>query len=151
MREKFATVPAYLRSLSPEAARVVGQLRERVAAEVPAAREVISYNILAFAFAKPFLYCAGFKGHVGIYPPVRGDARLVKALARYRNEKGSLRFALDEPMPWPLIVRVIRALAAVPAAARGTAAPATPARRRSPPPARARAAAAARRRPSRRP
>jgi hypothetical protein len=36
---------------------------------------------------------------------------LLKALAPYSNEKGSLRFPFDEPMPWPLIRRVIKALA----------------------------------------
>jgi hypothetical protein len=31
------------------------------------------------------------------------------ALAKYRGEKGNLRFSLDEPMPYPLIRRVVKA------------------------------------------
>lgn len=108
---KFTTVAGYLKSLSPEARAVVEELRQLVAVEVPGADEVISYNILAFAQPKPFMYCAGFKAHVGVYPPVRDDARLLKALAPYRNEKGNLRFPLDQPMPWPLLKRVAKALA----------------------------------------
>ncbi len=110
-RKKFASVPAYVKSLNSEAAVAVARVRKVVAAEVPAAREVISYNILAFALPKPFMYCAGFKSHLGIYPPVRGDVRLLKALAPYSNDKGSLRFPLDETIPWPLVARVAKALA----------------------------------------
>jgi uncharacterized protein YdhG (YjbR/CyaY superfamily) len=110
-RKKFATVPAYLKSLNPEAAAAVARIRTLVAGELPDAHELISYNILAFAQPKPFMYCAGFKAHIGIYPPVRDDPRLIKALAAYRNEKGSLRFPLDQAIPWPLITRVARALA----------------------------------------
>ncbi len=109
--KKFTSVSGYMKSLSPAAAGAVGQVRKLVAAEVPAAQEVISYNILAFAQGKPFMYCAGFKGHIGIYPPVRGDARLQKAVAPYSNEKGNLRFPLDEPVPVKLIARIARALA----------------------------------------
>jgi uncharacterized protein YdhG (YjbR/CyaY superfamily) len=110
-RRKFVSVKSYVDSLTPEAARAIREVRKLVAGAVPDAREVISYNILAFAREKPFMYCAGFKAHIGIYPPVRGDAKLLKALAPYSNEKGSLRFPFDEPMPWPLIRRVIKALA----------------------------------------
>jgi uncharacterized protein YdhG (YjbR/CyaY superfamily) len=108
---KFTSVAGYVKSLSPEARRVVEKLRKLVAAEVPGASEVISYNILAFAQSKPFMYCAGFKAHVGVYPPVRDDDRLIQALAPYSNEKGNLRFPLDDPMPWPLLKRVAKALA----------------------------------------
>ncbi len=109
--KKFTSVAGYVKSLNPEAARIVNEMRQVVAAEAPDAREVISYNILAFAQPRPFMYCAGFKAYVGVYPPVRDDARLLKALAPYCNEKGNLRFALDEPMPRPLLRRVIKALA----------------------------------------
>ena len=110
-REKFTTVKTYLASLTPEATRAIREVRKLVKDAVPEAREVISYNILGFAREKPFMYCAGFKGHIGIYPPVQGDAKLMKALVPYSNEKGNLRFPFDAPIPWPLIRRVIKALA----------------------------------------
>lgn len=34
-----------------------------------------------------------FKKHIDIYPPVTGDATLVKELAPYRGGKGNLSFA----------------------------------------------------------
>ena len=54
------------------------------------------------------LYFAAFKKHIGIYPPVHGDAALLRALAPYRGEKGNLSFPLAEAMPYELIRRVAR-------------------------------------------
>ena len=39
---------------------------------------------------------------------MRGDEKLNKQLARYRGEKGNLKFPLDEPMPYDLIRRVVK-------------------------------------------
>ena len=54
------------------------------------------------------VYFAAFKHHIGFYPPIRGDARLEAAAARYAGEKGNLRFPLDEPLPYALIERLTR-------------------------------------------
>jgi uncharacterized protein YdhG (YjbR/CyaY superfamily) len=54
------------------------------------------------------VHFAAFKKHIGFYPPVRGDAELEMALARYLGEKGSLRFPLDEAMPYGLIERIVK-------------------------------------------
>ena len=54
------------------------------------------------------VYFAAFKSHIGLFPPVRGDARLARALARYAGPKGNLKFPLDAPMPYALIKRIVR-------------------------------------------
>ena len=38
-----------------------------------------------------------------------GDEKLTRALAPYAGDKGTMRFPLDEPMPYPLIARIIKA------------------------------------------
>ncbi len=54
------------------------------------------------------VYFAGFKNHVGFYPPVRGNAQLSKAVAKYAGPKGNLRFPYDEPLPLALITRIVK-------------------------------------------
>jgi uncharacterized protein YdhG (YjbR/CyaY superfamily) len=54
------------------------------------------------------IYFAAFKNHIGVFPPVRGDAKLVQAIVRYRGPKGNLKFPLDEPMPYGLIERIVK-------------------------------------------
>jgi uncharacterized protein YdhG (YjbR/CyaY superfamily) len=98
-------------ALTDEQARALRRVLALVKKTVPGCTQLISYGIPAFRIDRVFMYCAAFKSHIGIYPPVRGDARLQAQLRPYANAKGNLRFALDEPIPWPLIARVAKALA----------------------------------------
>ena len=54
------------------------------------------------------VYFAGWKNHIGLYPPVSGDKALEKAVARYAGPKGNLQFPLDEPVPYDLIERIVK-------------------------------------------
>ncbi len=92
-----------------EARAVLTKIRDIIRKEVPGGEEKISYRMPAVFLDGAVIYYAPFAHHIGIYPPVKGDAPLEKALAPYRGEKGNLRFPLDAPMPYPLIRRVIRA------------------------------------------
>ncbi len=74
----------------------------------PGAQETISYRIPTFKLNGVLVYFAAFQNHIGLYPPIRGDARLEKAVARYAGEKGNLRFPLDEPIPYDLIERITK-------------------------------------------
>jgi uncharacterized protein YdhG (YjbR/CyaY superfamily) len=55
-----------------------------------------------------FIFFAAFKKHIGLYPPVKGDAKLVKETARYAGEKGNLQFPHSEPIPYELIGRIAK-------------------------------------------
>ena len=54
------------------------------------------------------VHFAAFKKHIGFYPPVQGDAKLVKAVAPYAGPKGNLQFPLDQPIPYDLIERIVK-------------------------------------------
>ena len=110
-RPKIATVPEYLELLTPAQRAKLKPVLTLIRKAVPGSVPVISYGIPAFRQDKVFIYCAAFKAHIGIYPPVRGDARLVAALKCYAGPKGNLQFPFDEPLPRGLVTRVARALA----------------------------------------
>jgi uncharacterized protein YdhG (YjbR/CyaY superfamily) len=109
-RMKPETMNDYITSAAPNARPVLVKIRALVKSSVPQAEETISYRVPAFKLGRIFIYFAAFKQHIGIYPPVKGDAALNKALKSYRGEKGNLRFPLDQPMPYGLIKRVVVAL-----------------------------------------
>lgn len=111
-RARYATVDEYLAATAPEVRDVLEQIRRRALAAVPDATECISYQMPALKRKKVFFYYAAFKQHVGIYPPVKGDAALAAELAPFRGPKGNLQFPLAAPMPYDLIARVAAALAA---------------------------------------
>jgi len=99
--EYIAASPAKVRS-------ILRELRRVIRAGAPSADEVISYRMPAFRQRGILVYFAAFKGHIGLFPPVRGDAKLKKALAPYAGPKGNLSFPLDRPIPYTLIRRVVR-------------------------------------------
>jgi uncharacterized protein YdhG (YjbR/CyaY superfamily) len=101
-------IDKYIQAFSPEVQSILQRIRMMVRQAVPEAQERISYKMPAFTLTGDFIYFAAFKKHIGIYPPVAGDAKLRNALARYRGKKGNLTFPLDEPMPYALIASVIR-------------------------------------------
>jgi uncharacterized protein YdhG (YjbR/CyaY superfamily) len=120
-RRKYHSVREYLADVPPAPRRRLNDIRRLVKKHVPRATETISYNIPAFRLGKTFMYCAAFRDHISIFPPVRADAALSRALGPYRNARGNLLFDLSEPLPLTLVARVAKALARehVPSGRRG--------------------------------
>ncbi len=102
------SIDAYIAAFSPDVQAVLQQVRQAVRRAAPDAQETISYQIPAFKLNGVLVYFAAFKNHIGFYPPVRGDARLEKAVAPYAGAKGNLRFPLDQPIPFGLIERITK-------------------------------------------
>lgn len=103
-----ADVDAYVATFPPRVRGLLARIRRTIRRAAPEAREGISYRMPAFRMAGVLLYVAAFQAHIGIYPPISGDPRLEKALARYAGPKGNLRFPLDEPFPFDLLERIVR-------------------------------------------
>ena len=101
-------IDAYIAAFSPEVQAILEEIRTTIRKAAPDAEETISYQIPAFTLGGVLAYFAAFKKHIGFYPPVRGDARLEKAVSVYAGEKGNLRFPLDQPMPYGLIERIVK-------------------------------------------
>ena len=136
-----ASIDDYIATHPPRVRAILQRIRRTVRAAAPGAREVISYRMPAFKQHGILLYFAAFKAHIGVFPPVRGDVKLVGELAPFAGEKGNLRFPLDEPMPYDLIERIAKlrvkqdaakaGAAPRPAVVRAQPAAARPARRKA--------------------
>lgn len=107
-RAKPKTISEYIALFPPDVQKILEKIRSTVSSAAPDAQETISYQIPAFTLYGTLVYFAAFKNHIGLYPPVRGEATLEKAVARYAGEKGNLRFPLDEPIPYRLITRIVK-------------------------------------------
>ena len=99
-------VDEYIDGFSNEVQTILRRVRDVVRDAAPQAQEVISYRMPALKQNGVLVYYAAFKGHLGLYPPVAGDARLAKAVAPYAGPKGNLRFPYDKPIPYELISRI---------------------------------------------
>jgi uncharacterized protein YdhG (YjbR/CyaY superfamily) len=103
------TIDAYIAASAPDVQPILRKIRATIKKAAPGATEMISYRMPAFALEGNLVYFAAFKNHVGLYPPVRGDAKLMAAVSSYANEKGNLRFPLDQRIPYALITRIVKA------------------------------------------
>ena len=109
MRNTMPTnIDEYIAASPAAVRRILREIRRVISTAAPQAVEVISYRMPAFGQHGILVYFAAFKNHIGLFPPVSGDAKLVKALAPYAGPKGNLRFPLDRPMPYTLIGRIVR-------------------------------------------
>jgi uncharacterized protein YdhG (YjbR/CyaY superfamily) len=105
--KKSAEVDAYIAAFPTELAARLSRVRRAIRAAAPKATEGISYRIPAYRQNGILVYFAGFRHHIGLFPPVR-DAAIAKAAKKYAGPKGNLRFPHAEPLPLPLIARIVR-------------------------------------------
>lgn len=115
-RPTFSTHEEYIATTPDDVQKILLEVQARVEQVLPEAERCISYGMPAYRMrcdgrtSKVFFYFAGFKKHLGLYPPVNQDSSLIAELAPYRNEKGNLAFQLKDPIPFDLIRRVALAL-----------------------------------------
>ncbi|MBD5787370.1 DUF1801 domain-containing protein [Cellulosimicrobium terreum] len=114
MADKPTTVDEYVATLAPGTRAVVEHLRGVIHDTVDGLVERISYGIPTFTLDERYLvYLAGWAHHISVYPvPHEPDDALTRRIARYRDGKGTLRFALAEPVPDDVVRDVVLALAA---------------------------------------
>lgn len=106
-----ASIAAYLETQPPAQRERLDAMRRHIQRLVPEAVETISYSMPAFRYKKRVLcYFAGWSAHVGLYPVPQGPEELVAELVPWRDGKGTLRFPLDQPLPYDVISRVVMGL-----------------------------------------
>jgi uncharacterized protein YdhG (YjbR/CyaY superfamily) len=101
-------IDQYIAAFTPDVQTILERIRLTIHNAAPDAQETISYRIPAFTQHGILVYFAAFKNHIGLYPPVSGDAKLEKAISPYAGEKGNLRFPLSQPIPYDLIERIVK-------------------------------------------
>lgn len=107
--EAAQDIDRYIAACAPEVRPILKKLRAAIRRAAPReAVELISYRMPALRLRGMLVYFAAFKKHIGLFPPVRGDARLSAALRKYAGPKGNLKFPLDEPIPYALIARIVK-------------------------------------------
>jgi uncharacterized protein YdhG (YjbR/CyaY superfamily) len=102
------TIDDYIESSPPQVRPILEKIRQTIKKAAPTAEERISYRLAAFFLNGAVAYFGAFKKHIGFFPPVT-DEKLRREAKRYMGPKGNLQFPLDEPMPYELIRRTVKA------------------------------------------
>jgi len=108
-RANVETVDDYIAGFPKPVQKILRTIRKTIRAAAPDAEESISYRIPTYKLNGPLIYFAAFKAHIGVYPvtaPVR--EKFKKQLSGYEGGKGTVRFALDQPIPYTLISKIVK-------------------------------------------
>ena len=107
------SVDEYIASFPADVQAVLEEVRRTIHAVVPRAGEKISYQIPTITLdGKSLLYFSGWKEHISVYPIPPVDDALAAAIEPYRSGKGTLKFPLNDPIPYDLITRLTQAFLA---------------------------------------
>jgi uncharacterized protein YdhG (YjbR/CyaY superfamily) len=113
-----ATIDEYIAGFPPEVAERLSRIRAEIVEAVAAEsgeqpEEKMRYGIAAVMLGGRYaLHFAGWKKHIGLYPVPALPDELEAEVAPFRAEKDSVVFPHDREVPYELIGRVARVIAA---------------------------------------
>jgi uncharacterized protein YdhG (YjbR/CyaY superfamily) len=104
-------IDEYLASLEEPKRQTLEELRATIRSILPEAEPGLSYGMPAFKLrGKTVAGFAAFKDHLS-YLPHSGSVltELAGEVGAYETSKGALKFAIDQPLPKPLVKKLIDA------------------------------------------
>jgi uncharacterized protein YdhG (YjbR/CyaY superfamily) len=102
------TIDEYIAGFPPEVQAILEKVRTTIRKAAPRAEETISYQIPTFTLKGNLVHFAAFKKHIGFYPTPTGIEKFKDELSVYEGAKGSVKFPLDNPIPFGLIGKIVR-------------------------------------------
>ena len=104
----YSTIDEYINTFPEDVRSILNQLRQTIKETAPEAQETINYQMPTFTLHGNLVHFAAFKNHIGFYPTPTGIEAFKKELAPYKGAKGSVQFPIDQPLPLPLIRRIVK-------------------------------------------
>ena len=103
-------IDEYIADFPKDVQVILEKIRTTIKRSAPNAVETISYKMPTFNLNGQYLvYFAAYKKHIGLYPVPTGDADFNEEISKYQAGKGTLQFPLDEPIPYKLISKIVKA------------------------------------------
>ncbi|WP_426476689.1 iron chaperone [Chryseobacterium sp. CBSDS_008] len=107
----FKNIDEYILLFPIEVQEKLLELRKAIHSQVQGLEEYIGYQMPAFRYrGKPFIYFAGYKKHIGVYPGAEGILNFEKDFKerKYKFSKGAVQFPITEDLPLDLISKMIQ-------------------------------------------
>lgn len=106
-KAQFKTIDEYINAF-PEAVRATLQsLRQTINEAAPEARETMKYGMPTFTLNGNLVYFAAWKTHIALYPATATMEATIPETSPYKTGKGTFHFPLDQPLPLPLIRKIV--------------------------------------------
>jgi uncharacterized protein YdhG (YjbR/CyaY superfamily) len=99
-------VESFISRYPAEVQEILYKIRSIIKEVAPDAQEKLNYGIPTFTLNGNLVHYSGFKDHIGFYPTPSGVEKFKKQLSKYEGAKGSVKFPLDQPIPYDLIRKI---------------------------------------------
>jgi uncharacterized protein YdhG (YjbR/CyaY superfamily) len=107
-RNVARNIDEYIAEFPLKTQAILEMVRITIREAAPEAQETINYAIPTFALEGNLVHFAGFANHIGFYPTPTGIEKFKTELAAYESAKGSVKFPLDQPIPYELIREIVK-------------------------------------------
>ena len=104
----FVSTDEYIATFPEETQKILKKIQATIKAAAPDAEEKISYQMPTFTLHGNLVHFAAFKNHIGFYPVPTGIEEFKNELSVYEGGKGSVKFPLDQPIPYDLIGKIVK-------------------------------------------
>jgi uncharacterized protein YdhG (YjbR/CyaY superfamily) len=102
-------IDQYILQFPEETRDILNKIRALIKENAPEAIESIAYGMPAYKLnKKPLVYFAAYKTHLGFYATPSGHETFKEELSKYKQGKGSVQFSLNQPIPYDLIMRMVK-------------------------------------------
>lgn len=101
-------IDEYIAGFPPETQEILQKVRSTIKDAVPDAAEAIKYQIPTFTLQGNLISFAAYKKHIGIYPTPAGTEKFSQEIAPYKGAKSTVRFPLDQPIPYDLLSQMAK-------------------------------------------
>jgi uncharacterized protein YdhG (YjbR/CyaY superfamily) len=105
---KIETIEDYIAQYPGDVQRILKKLRQTIREAAPEAQEVISYRIPTFRLNGNLVHFGAFKDHIGFFPTSSARENFDKELSKYEGGRGTIKFPLDEPIPYDLVRKIVK-------------------------------------------
>lgn len=110
-KKPFTTIDGYIGTFPADIQALLEKVRQAIHKAVPDATETVSYGMPTFDLnGQHLIFFAGWKQSISLYPLPAGDAAFQQKIALYKQEKSTLRFPLDKPLPYDLVGEIVTLL-----------------------------------------
>lgn len=102
-----SSIDEYIAGFPADVQDILEKLRLTIQQAAPEAVEAIRYQIPTFILNGNLVHFAAYKKHIGFYPTPSGIEQFKSELIAYKTSKGTVQFALDQPIPYDLVRKIV--------------------------------------------
>jgi len=105
----FKSIDEYIATFPQEIQKKLEELRATIKVAAPKAEEKIAYHMPTFALNGNLVLFAAYKNHIGFFGTSYAILEALRSeISIYANEKGSLKFPIDKPLPLKLVSKIVK-------------------------------------------